>query len=124
MAKCDRNHEVLFSIGRRQFLGYTGAGMLAARAARLRQRRLHSSPYQQTIAMGQQMIQQAVSDSVESRRGDFRRDGQGQQCGLAAGVRVASVPGQTKATPQTRFNIGSVSKLFPALAATILRIAD
>ncbi|REE21411.1 TAT (twin-arginine translocation) pathway-exported protein [Paraburkholderia sp. BL27I4N3] len=62
MTKCDRSHEVPFSVGRRQFLGYTGAGMLAAVLPGCGNGDIQSTPYQQTIALGQQMIQQAVSD--------------------------------------------------------------
>ncbi|PRY06655.1 twin-arginine translocation signal domain-containing protein [Paraburkholderia sp. BL25I1N1] len=49
MTKCDRNNEVLFSVGRRQFLGYTGAGMLAAVLPGCGNGDIQSAPYQQTM---------------------------------------------------------------------------
>ncbi|REG49182.1 CubicO group peptidase (beta-lactamase class C family) [Paraburkholderia sp. BL6669N2] len=120
MTKCDRNHEVLFSVGRRQFLGYTGAGMLAAVLPGCGNGDIQSTAYQQTIALGQQMIQQAVSDPSNPVAAISIAMVKGNTVVWQQAFGLASVPGQIKATPQTRFNIGSVSKLFAALAATIL----
>ena len=120
MAKCDRNQEMLFSAGRRQFLGYTGAGMLAAVLPGCGHDDTHSTPYPQTIALGQQMIQQAVSDPSQPVAAISVAMVKGNAIVWQQAVGLASVPGKIPATPQTRFNIGSVSKLFPALAAMIL----
>ena len=120
MAKCDRNQGMLFSAGRRQFLGYTGAGMLAAVLPGCGHDDTHSTPYPQTIALGQQMIQQAVSDPSQPVAAISVAMVKGNAIVWQQAVGLASVPGKIPATPQTRFNIGSVSKLFPALAAMIL----
>lgn len=120
MAKCDRNQEMLFSAGRRQFLGYTGAGMLAAVLPGCGHDDTHSTPYPQTIALGQQLIQQAVSDPSQPVAAISVAMVKGNAIVWQQAVGLASVPGKIPATPQTRFNIGSVSKLFPALAAMIL----
>lgn len=120
MARCNRNNEGLSSEGRRQFLGYTGAGVLAAVLPGCGNDELHSTPYQQTIALGQQVIQQAVSDPSNGVAAISVAMVKGNAVVWQQAFGLASVPGQIKATPQTRFNIGSVSKLFPALAATIL----
>jgi CubicO group peptidase (beta-lactamase class C family) len=120
VASYDRNHEVPFNTGRRQFLGYTGAGVLAAMLPGCGSDEVQSTPYQQTIALGQQMIQQAVSDPSTPVAAISVAMVKGNAVVWQQAFGVASVPGQIKATPQTRFNIGSVSKLFPALAAAIL----
>lgn len=120
VAKCYRNHEVLFSVRRRQFLGYSGAGVLAAMLPGCGNDDIHSTPYQQTIALGQQMIQQAVTDPSNPVAAISVAMVKANTVVWQQAFGSASVPGQIKATPQTRFNIGSVSKLFPALAATIL----
>ncbi|TGP12962.1 hypothetical protein, partial [Mesorhizobium sp. M2D.F.Ca.ET.233.01.1.1] len=62
MARCKRNPEGPASEKRRQFLGYTGAGLLATVLPGCGNDELHSGPFQQTIALGQQMIRQAVTD--------------------------------------------------------------
>lgn len=120
MARSDRNQEALSSAGRRQFLGYTGAGMLAAVLPGCGNDSIHATPYQQTIALGQQMIQQAVSDTSKPVAAISVAMVKGNTVVWQQAFGLASVPSQIKATTLTRFNIGSVSKLFPALAATIL----
>jgi len=120
MARCKRNPEGPASEKRRQFLGYTGAGLLATVLPGCGNDELHSAPYQQTIALGQQMIRQAVTDPSNPVAAISVAMVKGSTVVWQEAFGVASVPGQIQATPQTRFNIGSVSKLFPALAAAIL----
>ncbi|WP_144063531.1 serine hydrolase domain-containing protein [Caballeronia insecticola] len=79
-----------------------------------------SPPYPQTIAMGQQMIQQAISNAQQPVAGISIAMLKGSTVVWQQAFGVSSVPAQTAATTQTRFNIGSVSKLFAALAAAIL----
>ena len=120
VARRDRNHEVLFSVDRRHFLGYAGAGMLAAVLPACCNGDIQSTPYQQTITLGRQMIQQAVSNPSSLVAAISIAMVKGSTVVWQQAFGLASVPGQIKATPQTRFNIGPVSKLFPVLAATIL----
>ena len=81
----------------------------------------NASPYPQTIAMGQQTIQQTVSNSAQPVAGISVAMLKGSSVVWQQAFGVSSVPSQTAATIQTRFNIGSVSKLFAALAAAILQ---
>jgi CubicO group peptidase (beta-lactamase class C family) len=111
----------LTSVGRRQFLGFTGAGVLASLLPGCGSDDSASQAYPQTVAMGQQAIQQALSDPAEPVAAISVAMLKGTNLFWQQAFGVSSVPSQTKATIQTRFNIGSVSKLFPALAATILQ---
>ncbi|BAN26684.1 beta-lactamase [Caballeronia insecticola] len=119
MPKLDCKNEDAFRAGRRQFLGYTGAGMLATLLPGCSGND-DSPPYPQTIAMGQQMIQQAISNAQQPVAGISIAMLKGSTVVWQQAFGVSSVPAQTAATTQTRFNIGSVSKLFAALAAAIL----
>lgn len=122
MSRIKRNDPDPFRAGRRQFLGVTGAGMLATLLPGCSGSDDNGSPYPQTIAMGQQMIQQAVSNTAQPPvAGISIAMLKGTSVVWQEAFGVSSVPGQTKATAQTRFNIGSVSKLFAALAAAILQ---
>lgn len=121
MHKSNLNNEDPFHSGRRQFLGYAGAGMLATLLPGCGSHDDNASPYPQTIAMGQQMIQQIVSNSAQPVAGISVAMLKGSSVVWQQAFGVSSVPSQTTATTQTRFNIGSVSKLFAALAATILQ---
>jgi CubicO group peptidase (beta-lactamase class C family) len=109
------------SAGRRQFLGITGAGMLATLLPGCSSDDSNSPPYSQTIAMGQQAIQQAIANPNQPVASISIAMLKGSNVVWQQAFGVSSVPNQTKATVDTRFNIGSVSKLFAALAATILQ---
>ena len=93
--KSNRNNEDPIRAGRRQFLGSTGAGMLRRCCPARRQRRLNSSPYPQTIAMGQQMIQQAVSNSVQPVAAISVAMLKGNSVVWQQAFGVSSVPSQT-----------------------------
>ena len=121
MSKDCLNDKDPLRAGRRQFLGFTGAGMLATLLPGCSGNSVHASPYPQTIAMGQQMIQQAVSNPAQPVAAISVAMLKGNTVIWQQAFGVSSVPSQTSATIQTRFNIGSVSKLFAALAATILQ---
>ena len=121
MSKDCRNYKDPLRAGRRQFLGFTGAGMLATLLPGCSGNSVHASPYPQTIAMGQQLIQQAVSNPAQPVAAISVAMLKGNTVIWQQAFGVSSVPSQTSATVQTRFNIGSVSKLFAALAATILQ---
>jgi CubicO group peptidase (beta-lactamase class C family) len=101
---------------RRQFLGYTRAGMLATA---LSGNGGSGNPYGKTIAWGQSLLQNAIADnsqnvasiSVALLKGD--RIVWHQAFGNASDGMLATV--------QTRYNIASVSKIIAALAALILQ---
>ncbi len=120
MLKVKHNKALSFDAGRRQFLGVTGAGMLATLLPGCGGHDDNGPQYPQTIAMGQQMIQQAIAAYPGSNAGISIAMLKGSSVVWQEAFGVSSVPSQTKATTQTRFNIGSVSKLFAALAATLL----
>jgi CubicO group peptidase (beta-lactamase class C family) len=121
MPKDCRNDKDPLRAGRRQFLGFTGAGMLATLLPGCSGNSVHASPYPQTIAMGQQIIQQAVSNPAQPVAAISVAMLKGNTVIWQQAFGISSVPSQTSATNQTRFNIGSVSKLFAALAATMLQ---
>ncbi|WP_244173658.1 serine hydrolase domain-containing protein [Caballeronia temeraria] len=98
-----------------------GAGMLATLLPGCGSDSSGSQSYPQTVAMGQQALQQAVSDPAQPVAAISVAMLKGNDVFWQQAFGVSSVPSQTKATTQTRFNIGSVSKLFAALAATILQ---
>jgi CubicO group peptidase (beta-lactamase class C family) len=66
------------------------------------------------------MIQQAISKSKQPVAGISIAMLKGSSIVWQEAFGVSSVPGRITATMQTRFNIGSVSKLLAALAATVL----
>jgi CubicO group peptidase (beta-lactamase class C family) len=109
------------STSRRQFLGFTGAGMLATLLPGCGSDDSGSQSYSQTIAMGQQSIQQAINDPAQPVAAISVAMLKGSKVVWQQAFGVSSVPSQTKATLDTRFNIGSVSKLFAALAAVMLQ---
>lgn len=106
---------------RRHFLGMTGAGLLATLLPGCGSSDDDHSSYPQTVAMGQQMIQQAINDPEEPVAGISVAMLKGNTVFWQQAFGVSSVPAKTAATTQTRFNIGSVSKLFAALSAAILQ---
>jgi CubicO group peptidase (beta-lactamase class C family) len=109
------------SVGRRQFLGFTGAGMLATLLPGCGSGTVRATPYTQTITMGQQAIQQAIADPARPVAAISVALLKGETVVWQQAFGAASVPNQTPATIATRFNIGSVSKVFAALAAVILQ---
>ncbi|GJH07906.1 beta-lactamase family protein [Caballeronia novacaledonica] len=109
------------SAGRRQFLGAAGAGMLATILPGCGSDHSDSQPYPQTVAMGQQSIQQMIADPAQPVAAISVAMLKGGNVFWQQAFGVSSVPSQTQSTIQTRFNIGSVSKLFAALAAAILQ---
>lgn len=107
---------------RRQFLGYGAAGMLAAvlPGCGADGGQPHAA-YSQTIEWGRSEIARALA-------GDPKNVAAGSIALLKNDTVVwqqafgrASVQDKISATTQTRFNIGSVSKVLAALAAMILR---
>jgi CubicO group peptidase (beta-lactamase class C family) len=108
------------SASRRKFLGYTGAGVLTTMLPGCGTT-VDGQPYGRTIAMGQQAIQQAISNPTRPVSGVSVALLKGEAIVWQQAFGVSSVPNQTPATIQTRFNIGSVSKVIAALAAMILQ---
>lgn len=112
----------LTKTGRRQFLGAAGAGLLSASFPS----RGSGGPggatatYGQTIDWGQRAIEKLMRE---------RPDAAGISVALLKGDNIvwqqafgkASVAANTPATVRTRFNIGSVSKVFAGLAGVILQ---
>lgn len=121
MLPSDRNNDKPSSSGRRQFLGFTGAGMLATLLPGCGGDDNHAASYPQTIAMGQQAIQQAIGNTAQPVAAISVAMLKGNDVVWQQAFGASSVPSQTQATTATRFNIGSVSKLFAGLAATILQ---
>jgi CubicO group peptidase (beta-lactamase class C family) len=119
--RSDRITDQPSSAGRRQFLSFTGAGMLATLLTGCGSDELQSTPYGGTIAMGQQAIQQAISNSARPVAAISVAMLKGNNVVWQQAFGASSVPNQTAATTQTRFNIGSVSKVMAALAAVILQ---
>ena len=109
------------SAGRRRILGLAGAGMLATMLPGCGSDDSGSQSYPQTVAMGQQAIQQAISDPSQPAAAISVAMLKGGNMFWQQAFGVSSEPSQTTATIQTRFNIGSVSKIFAALAAAILQ---
>ncbi|AFQ50582.1 serine hydrolase domain-containing protein [Burkholderia cepacia] len=110
------------SVGRRQFLEYAGAGLLSAvlpgcgGADTIQQ-----STYGATIAAGQQTIQAALDARPQSLAGISVALLKGNQVVWAQAFGNASVSPAVAATPTTRYNIGSVTKVIAALAGVILQ---
>lgn len=110
------------SAGRRQFLAYAGAGLLSAMlpgcgGADTIQR----STYGATIAAGQQAIQAALAanrQNLASLSVALLKDG---QVVWAQAFGNAVISPASAATPTTRYNIGSVTKVIAALAGVILQ---
>jgi CubicO group peptidase (beta-lactamase class C family) len=119
--RSDRDNEKPSSAGRREFLGFAGAGMLATLLPGCGSDSGNSSPYEQTIAQGQQAIEEAISDQGRPVAAISVAMLKGSNVVWQQAFGTSSVPNQTRATTQTRFNIGSVSKVIAALAAVILQ---
>jgi CubicO group peptidase (beta-lactamase class C family) len=117
----DRTKQQPSRAGRRQFLSLTGAGMLATLLPGCGGNGAYAGPYAGTIAMGQQSIQQAISNPAQPVAAISVAMLKGNNVVWQQAFGVSSVPGRTAATTQTRFNIGSVSKVMAALAAIILQ---
>ena len=107
------------SARRRQFLGFAGAGVVASLLPGCGSDDSNSQPYAQTIAMGQQTIQSLIASGKSSTISVAMLKGDNIFWQQAFGL--SSVPNQISATTQTRYNIGSVSKLFAALSVMILQ---
>jgi len=108
---------------RRQFLGYTGAGLLAAVLPGCNDSA--ASSYGQTVAFGRQQIQAALQQHPESAGAlsvALLKDNQivWQEAFGNAAIASSGTPA-TPATLATRFNIGSNTKVISALAVMILR---
>ncbi|HEU0231413.1 MAG TPA: serine hydrolase domain-containing protein [Burkholderiaceae bacterium] len=106
---------------RRRFLGHTGAGMLAAvLPGRAGANGQLASSYSQTIAYGRQAIQQLMSgnQNISTISVALLKS---QQIVWQQAFGMASMTNSIPATLQTRYNIGSVSKVLAALVATILQ---
>ncbi|NYT58832.1 beta-lactamase family protein [Alcaligenaceae bacterium] len=116
------NTTPLTSSGRRQFLGYGAAGMLAAVLPGCgSDGGLSQADYPQTIAWGRKEIARALAgdpDNVASVSIALLKN---DTVVWQEAFGRASVQDDIAATIQTRFNIGSVSKVLAALAAMILR---
>ncbi|MFX1766088.1 serine hydrolase [Paraburkholderia sp. A1RI-2L] len=101
--------------GRRQFLSYTGAGILAALLPACSGSSTGNA-YSHTIAWGRQQCEAALTGKVAAL-----------SVALMKGNRIVwqqafgNASANTPAMNQTRFNIGSVSKVVAALAAMILQ---
>jgi hypothetical protein len=67
--KVNPSKALSFDAGRRQFLGVTGAGMFATLLPGCGGHSDNGPQYPQTIAMGQQMIQQAIAKYPGSNAG-------------------------------------------------------
>lgn len=100
--------------GRRRLLGYAGANMLAAVLPACGGAAV--SPYSRTIAWGREQCQAALRGDVAAISIALMKGNRivWQQ---AFGSAAAGMP----ATIETRFNIGSVTKVVTALAAMILQ---
>ncbi|WP_313761210.1 serine hydrolase domain-containing protein [Caballeronia sp. GaOx3] len=108
------------SASRRYFLGLAGAGVVANLLPGCGGGHdSNSQPYAQTVAMGQQIIPPLIASGASTTISIAMLKGNNVFWQQAFGL--SSVPNQVSATTQTRFNIGSVSKLFAALSAVILQ---
>lgn len=107
------------SSGRRQFLGYTGASVLAAVLPGCGSN--DDTQYANTLAWAAQRIRQAIADKPQSVASISVALLKGTQVVWAQAFGNASVSPPIAATPQTRYNIGSVTKVITALAAIILQ---
>lgn len=110
----------LTSTGRRQFLGAAGAGLLAASLPGCGGASYVVPSYRQTIDWGQRAIAQVMSEQPDAAAISVALlDSNGIAWQEAFGK--ASVASNKAATIRTRFNIGSVSKVFAGLAAVMLQ---
>lgn len=110
----------LASNGRRQFLGAMGAGLLVTSLPGCGGSGWGAPTYRQTIEWGQRTIAQVMSEKSDAAAVSVALlDANGIVWQEAFGK--ASVANNKAATIRTRFNIGSVSKVFAGLAAVILQ---
>lgn len=111
------------SAGRRQFLGYAGAGLLSTvlpgcgGGDGIQQ----PSAYGATIAAGRQAIQAELDGNRQNVAGISVALLKGDQVVWAEAFGYASVSPAVAATRTTRYNIGSVTKVIAALAGVILQ---
>lgn len=110
------------SAGRRHFLEYAGAGLLSAMLPGCGGADTIQQPtYGATIAAGQQAIQAALAadrQNLASISVALLKDG---QVVWAQAFGNAVISPAAAATPTTRYNIGSVTKVIAALAGVILQ---
>lgn len=110
------------SAGRRQFLEYAGAGLLSAMLPGCGGADAIQAPtYGATIAAGRQSIQAALDARPQSLAGISVALLKGDQVVWAQAFGNASINPAVAATPATRYNIGSVTKVIAALAGVILQ---
>lgn len=110
------------SSSRRQFLGYGAAGMLAAVLPGCDANgSLPHAAYWQTIEWGRQEIARALAGDPDNVAAVSIALLKNDTVVWQQAFGRASVRDNVAATIQTRFNIGSVSKVLAALAAMILR---
>ncbi|MBH1964193.1 MAG: beta-lactamase family protein [Comamonadaceae bacterium] len=109
-----------FGTGRRQFLGAAGAGMLAASLPGCSTPVGVPPSYENTIGWAQKSITQVMGEQADAAAISvalLKRDSVVWQQAFG----MASTMGNQPATTRTRFNIGSVSKVFAGLAGVILQ---
>jgi len=106
---------------RRQVLGWMGAGMAAAALSGCSgsNSSATSTSYEKTIQWARQAIQQQMRENPSTVAVSAALSKNGKIVWQEA-FGMASVPKKVAVTTETRFNIGSVSKVIPALAAVIL----
>ncbi|MDS0862311.1 beta-lactamase family protein [Burkholderia pseudomultivorans] len=110
------------SAGRRQFLGYAGASLLSAALPGCGgSDSIQPSTYGAAIATGRQVIQAAIDANPQNVATMSVALLKGNQVVWAEAFGNASIHPATAATLNTRYNIGSVSKVFAALAGVILQ---
>lgn len=110
------------SSGRRQFLGYSAAGMLAAALpGGATSGGLPHAAYSQTIEWGRNEIARALAGDPGNVAAVSIALLKNDTVVWQQAFGRASVRDNVAATIRTRFNIGSVSKVLAALAAMILR---
>ncbi|MBC8642024.1 beta-lactamase family protein [Caballeronia sp. EK] len=118
-SRCDS--ELPSRATRRQFLGYTGAGVLATLLPGCGSDGMKATQYPRTIAMGQEIIENTVDRSAQPVAAVSIAMLKDSRVVWQQAFGLSSVPNGTLTTTQTRFNIGSVSKVIAALAVAILQ---
>jgi CubicO group peptidase (beta-lactamase class C family) len=107
-------------IDRRQFLGYAGAGMLAAALPGCGTI-MDEAPYGHTIAAARQSIRAVLNGNPQNLASVSVALFKDNRIVWREAFGSASMQTGTAATTTTRYNIASVSKVIAALAAMILR---
>lgn len=106
--------------GRRQFLGYAGAGMLAAVLPGCGSG-VSAAPYARTVASASKTISDVLASDPQKFASISVALLKGNSIVWAEAFGQASVTPRVSATTQTRYNIGSVTKVVSALAGVILQ---